>query len=73
MVVLECGKCIDFMLVVYLCFIFGVLLNIVFVLVILDIFGVKIIFFVVLLVGVGFVIGMVWGGLLMYFVVGVFM
>lgn len=70
---LERGKRIDSTLAAYLRSILGVLLNIVLVLAILDIFGVKTTSFAALLAGAGLAIGTAWGGLLTHFAAGVFM
>ncbi|CAM4053093.1 mechanosensitive ion channel family protein [Roseateles saccharophilus] len=70
---LERGKRIDSTLSAYLRSILGVLLNIVLVLAILDIFGVKTTSFAALLAGAGLAIGTAWGGLLTHFAAGVFM
>ena len=67
------GKQIDSTLVTYLCSILSVLLNIVLILSILDIFGVKTTSFAALLAGAGLAIGTAWGGLLTHFAAGVFM
>ncbi len=67
------GKHIDSTLVTYLRSILSVLLNIVLVLSILDIFGVKTTSFAALLAGAGLAIGTAWGGLLTHFAAGVFM
>ncbi len=70
---LERGRRVDATLAAYLRSILGVLLNIVLVLAILDIFGVKTTSFVALLAGAGLAIGTAWGGLLAHFAAGVFM
>jgi small conductance mechanosensitive channel len=70
---LERGKRIDSTLAAYLRSIIGVLLNVVLVLAILDIFGVKTTSFAALLAGAGLAIGTAWGGLLTHFAAGVFM
>ena len=67
------GKHIDSTLVTYLRSILSVLLNIVLILSILDIFGVKTTSFAALLAGAGLAIGTDWGGLLTHFAAGVFM
>jgi len=67
------GKHIDSTLVTYLRSILSVLLNIVLILSILDIFGVKTTSFAALLAGAGLAIGTAWGGLLTHFAAGVFM
>ena len=70
---LERGKKVDATLANYLRSIFNVVLNIVLVLAILDIFGVKTTSFAALLAGAGLAIGTAWGGLLTHFAAGVFM
>ncbi|MDM0012526.1 mechanosensitive ion channel family protein [Variovorax sp. J22P168] len=70
---LERGKRIDPTLSNYLVSILGVLLNIVLILAILDMFGVKTTSFAVLLAGAGLAIGTAWGGLLTHFAAGVFL
>jgi len=67
------GRHIDSTLVTYLRSILSVLLNIVLILSILDIFGVKTTSFAALLAGAGLAIGTAWGGLLTHFAAGVFM
>ncbi|RYX88350.1 MAG: mechanosensitive ion channel family protein [Comamonadaceae bacterium] len=57
----------------YLMSILGVVLNILLVLAVLDIFGVKTTSFAALLAGAGLAIGTAWGGLLTHFAAGVFM
>ena len=57
----------------YLRSIFSVVLNVVLVLAILDIFGVKTTSFAALLAGAGLATGTAWGGLLTHFAAGVFM
>ena len=56
----------------YLVSIIGVLLNIVLILAILDIFGVRTTSLAALLAGAGLAIGTAWGGLLAHFAAGVF-
>jgi small conductance mechanosensitive channel len=70
---LERGKRIDPTLTTYLRSVLGVVLNIVLILAILDIFGVKTTSFAALLAGAGLAIGTAWGGLLTHFAAGVFM
>ncbi|HEX2012130.1 MAG TPA: mechanosensitive ion channel family protein [Roseateles sp.] len=70
---LEAGKKVDSTLSNYLRSILTVLLNIVLVLAILDIFGIKTTSFAALLAGAGLAIGTAWGGLLAHFAAGVFM
>lgn len=67
------GKKIDATLARYLTSILNVVLNIVLVLAILDIFGVRTTSFAALLAGAGLAIGTAWGGLLTHFAAGVFM
>lgn len=67
------GKRIDATLAKYLTSIISVVLNIVLVLAILDIFGVRTTSFAALLAGAGLAIGTAWGGLLAHFAAGVFM
>jgi small conductance mechanosensitive channel len=67
------GKSMDATLSHYLVSILGVLLNIVLILSILDMFGVKTTSFAVLLAGAGLAIGTAWGGLLTHFAAGVFL
>jgi small conductance mechanosensitive channel len=57
----------------YLMSILGVVLNILLLLAVLDIFGVKTTSFAALLAGAGLAIGTAWGGLLTHFAAGVFM
>ncbi|MDM0020769.1 mechanosensitive ion channel family protein [Variovorax saccharolyticus] len=70
---LERGKRMDPTLSHYLVSILGVLLNIVLILSILDMFGVRTTSFAVLLAGAGLAIGTAWGGLLTHFAAGVFL
>jgi small conductance mechanosensitive channel len=67
------GGKIDPTLSNYLTSIISVILNIVLILAILDIFGVKTTSFAALLAGAGLAIGTAWGGLLTHFAAGVFM
>jgi small conductance mechanosensitive channel len=67
------GSKIDQTLANYLTSIISVLLNIVLVVAILDMFGVKTTSFAALLAGAGLAIGTAWGGLLTHFAAGVFM
>ncbi|MBI5257599.1 MAG: mechanosensitive ion channel family protein [Burkholderiales bacterium] len=67
------GKRIDGTLAKYLSSILNVVLNLVLILAILDIFGVRTTSFVALLAGAGLAIGTAWGGLLTHFAAGVFM
>lgn len=71
--ILERGKKIDSTLAHYLKSIISVLLNIVLILAILDIFGVKTTSFAALLAGAGLAIGAAWSGMLGNFAAGVFM
>ncbi|RZI79721.1 MAG: mechanosensitive ion channel family protein [Rubrivivax sp.] len=66
-------KRIDATLAAYLRSIVSVVLNIIVILAILDIFGVKTTSFAALLAGAGLAIGTAWGGLLAHFAAGVFM
>ena len=70
---LAAGKKGDHTLSNYLRSILSVLLNLVLILAILDIFGVKTTSFAALLAGAGVAIGMAWSGLLGHFAAGVFM
>ncbi|MBO9513844.1 MAG: mechanosensitive ion channel family protein [Variovorax sp.] len=70
---LQRGKGIDPTLSNYLVSILGVILNIVLILAILDMFGVRTTSFAVLLAGAGLAIGTAWGGLLTHFAAGVFL
>lgn len=67
------GKKIDATLANYLKSILGVVLNIILVLAVLDIFGVKTTSFAALLAGAGLAIGAAWSGLLGHFAAGIFM
>jgi small conductance mechanosensitive channel len=67
------GGKIDPTLANYLKSIIGVVLNVILLLAILDIFGVKTTSFAALLAGAGLAIGTAWGGLLAHFAAGVFM
>lgn len=67
------GGKVDQTLSNYLKSIISVILNIVLILAILDIFGVKTTSFAALLAGAGLAIGTAWGGLLTHFAAGVFM
>ena len=64
---------LDATLTSYLASFLGVLLNVVLILAILDIFGVRTTSFTALLAGAGLAIGLAWGGLLSHFAAGVFM
>ena len=70
---LERGGKIDPTLAKYLESIIGIILNVVLVLAVLDIFGVKTTSFAALLAGAGLAIGTAWGGLLTHFAAGVFL
>jgi len=70
---LQRGGKVDPTLANYLTSIVSVLLNLVLVLAILDIFGVKTTSFAALLAGAGLAIGTAWGGLLTHFAAGVFL
>jgi small conductance mechanosensitive channel len=70
---LKRGGKVDQTLSHYLSSILSVLLNIILILAILDIFGVKTTSFAALLAGAGLAIGTAWGGLLTHFAAGVFM
>ncbi len=70
---LERGRRVDPTLSDYLVSILSVLLNIVLILAILDMFGVKTTSFAALLAGAGLAIGTAWGGLLTHFAAGVFL
>ena len=67
------GGKVDQTLANYLTSILSGLLNVVLVMAILDIFGVKTTSFAALLAGAGLAIGTAWGGLLSHFAAGVFM
>ena len=71
--VFERGGRIDATLAHYLKSVISVLLNIVLILAILDIFGVKTTSFAALLAGAGLAIGAAWSGMLGNFAAGVFM
>ncbi len=70
---IERGKAMDPTLSHYLVSILGVILNIVLILAILDMFGIRTTSFAVLLAGAGLAIGTAWGGLLTHFAAGVFL
>ncbi|HSH89991.1 MAG TPA: mechanosensitive ion channel family protein [Ramlibacter sp.] len=70
---LERGNRIDITLSRYLSSAVSVALNVLLILAILDIFGVKTTSFAALLAGVGLAIGTAWGGLLTHFAAGVFL
>ena len=70
---LQRGHRIDSTLAVYMAAAVGVALNVLLILAILDIFGVKTTSFAALLAGVGLAIGTAWGGLLTHFAAGVFL
>ncbi|MDQ6880658.1 MAG: mechanosensitive ion channel family protein [Pseudomonadota bacterium] len=70
---LERGRRIDETLAIYITVVVGVALNVLLVLAILDIFGVRTTSFAALLAGAGLAIGTAWGGLLTHFAAGVFL
>lgn len=70
---LQRGKRIDETLAHYLGAALSVLLNVLLILAVLDIFGVKTTSFAALLAGAGLAIGTAWGGLLTHFAAGVFL
>lgn len=70
---LQRGGKIDQTLANYLRAIISVLLNVVLIVAVLEIFGVKTTSFAALLAGAGLAIGTAWGGLLTHFAAGVFM
>lgn len=70
---LQRGHRIDPTLTVYMTAAVGVALNVLLILAILDIFGVKTTSFAALLAGAGLAIGTAWGGLLTHFAAGVFL
>jgi small conductance mechanosensitive channel len=70
---LKRGRRIDDTLAVYIVAVVGVALNVLLILAILDIFGVKTTSFAALLAGAGLAIGTAWGGLLTHFAAGVFL
>jgi len=70
---LQRGGSIDPTLSGYLQSIVGVLLNVVLILAILELFGVRTTSFAALLAGAGLAIGTAWGGLLTHFAAGVFL
>ena len=67
------GRRIDPTLAVYMVAVVGVVLNVLLILAVLDIFGVRTTSFVALLAGAGLAIGTAWGGLLAHFAAGVFL
>jgi small conductance mechanosensitive channel len=67
------GRRIDPTLAVYMTAVVGVTLNVLLILAILDIFGVRTTSFAALLAGAGLAIGTAWGGLLTHFAAGVFL
>src|SRR6478609_5645051 len=67
------GQKIDHTLAVYMSAVIGVVLNVLLILAILDIFGVRTTSFAALLAGAGLAIGTAWGGLLTHFAAGVFL
>lgn len=69
----EYGSRLDTTLTTYLRSILGFMLNVLLILAIMDMFGVKTTSFAALLAGAGLAIGTAWGGLLTHFAAGVFM
>lgn len=67
------GHRIDETLMIYIIAVIGVALNVLLILAILDIFGVRTTSFAALLAGAGLAIGTAWGGLLTHFAAGVFL
>ena len=67
------GHRIDATLAVYITAVIGVTLNVLLILAVLDIFGVRTTSFAALLAGAGLAIGTAWGGLLTHFAAGVFL
>ena len=67
------GHRLDPTLAIYMTAVVGVALNVLLVLAILDIFGVRTTSFAALLAGAGLAIGTAWGGLLAHFAAGVFL
>ncbi|MDB5872807.1 MAG: mechanosensitive ion channel family protein, partial [Ramlibacter sp.] len=70
---LQRGRHIDETLARYLSSALAVALNVLLILAVLDIFGVKTTSFAALLAGVGLAVGTAWGGLLTHFAAGVFL
>lgn len=70
---IERGRKIDHTLAIYITAVVGVGLNVLLILAIMDIFGVKTTSFAALLAGVGLAVGTAWGGLLAHFAAGVFL
>jgi small conductance mechanosensitive channel len=70
---LQRGRRIDETLARYLSAALGVVLNILLILAVLDVFGVKTTSFAALLAGAGLAIGTAWGGLLTHFAAGIFL
>jgi len=70
---IERGGKIDHTLATYIVSILGVVLNIVLILALLDMFGVRTTSFAALLAGAGLAIGTAWGGMLQHFAAGVFL
>ncbi len=70
---LQRGHRIDPMLNVYMTAAVGVALNVLLILALLDMFGVRTTSFAALLAGAGLAIGTAWGGLLTHFAAGVFL
>ncbi|RZJ25961.1 MAG: mechanosensitive ion channel family protein [Haliea sp.] len=67
------GKRVDETLARYLSAVVGFVLNVLLILAILDVFGVRTTSFAALLAGAGLAIGTAWGGLLQHFAAGVFL
>ena len=67
------GRRIDETLAKYLSAVIGFVLNVLLILAILDVFGVRTTSFAALLAGAGLAIGTAWGGLLQHFAAGVFL
>ena len=67
------GKRIDETLSRYLSAVIGFVLNVLLILAILDVFGVRTTSFAALLAGAGLAVGTAWGGLLQHFAAGVFL
>jgi small conductance mechanosensitive channel len=70
---LKRGRHIDETLAVYLSSFLAVGLNILLILAVLDVFGVRTTSFAALLAGAGLAIGTAWGGLLTHFAAGIFL
>jgi small conductance mechanosensitive channel len=70
---LQRGRRLDETLAIYLSSALSVALNVLLVLAILDVFGIRTTSFAALLAGAGLAIGTAWGGLLTHFAAGVFL